>query len=176
MESHEITTDVVNAVIINNDSQDCIKLQSSSFCAVSTQDHRWVCGKYDEVPKIRKTYNIAKTGLGEYPIYRVAGNSFPDNTSITDGQLKILGWYLTDGTRHNGAYGIFLYQSTKRKKNKQVYENMISTLVAEKISYTDREDANHYHTIYISKCDFTSWMHYNFVQRVLTFEFISTLL
>lgn len=170
-----IVTDHVQALHIYPRSTEVVKFESSTFSAVSTMDHRWVVGESDEIPRIRTTRDIVKHRWPDYPILRVADNEFISDSSISDDQLKILGWFLTDGNRSDNNYGIHLYQSTKRDKNRIVYIDIVTTLHQACIEFTDYSKDSVYHEIYLKKSEFTYWMWNTFINRCLTFEFISRL-
>lgn len=170
-----IVTDHIQSVHVYLQSTEVVKFESGTFSAVSTMDHRWVVGESDEIPRIRTTRDIVKHKWPDYPILRVADNEFISDNSISDDQLKILGWFLTDGNRSDKNYGIHLYQSTKRDKNRIVYDDIITTLHQAQINFTDYSRDNVYHEIYLKKSEFTYWMWDTFIDRCLTFEFISRL-
>ena len=173
--NHEIVMDKVNAVHIYNEKQEIIRFESPTFSAASTRNHRWVVGTSDEIPYIKFTENIYKNKWPDYPILRVANNSFEDNPDISDNILKLLGWVMTDGCIEKNRYGIHIYQSTKRHKNSDVYSDMINTLDELDIDITDNCRDGIYHEIYLKKCDITKWIYDTFPNRILSFNFVSTL-
>lgn len=174
LDKQQIVEDVVEAVHIYDEPQDVVRFESSTFSAVSTMNHRWVVGESDKVPKITTTEDICQhkwTGQ----ILRIADNSIESRCNLSDAELKVLGWYFTDGSRTNSCYGIRLYQSTNRKKNSCVYRDMISTLKHIGVDYTDYVRGECRHDIYLKKNTFTSWMWDTFPSRCPTFYFISSL-
>lgn len=175
LSTHEIVDDVVQAVHIYDRPTEVVRFESPTFSSVSTWDHRWVAGEADEVPRIRTSREIFSHKWPDYPILRVADNSFEANDDISDEQLKILGWFFTDGNRGGPHYAIHLYQSVRREKNAAVYEDMISTLSSASIECTDACRDGYYHEIYLKQNDFTKWVWDEFTDRIPTFDFISTL-
>lgn len=175
MDTHQIVEDAIEAVHIYDEPQEVVKFESATFSAVSTMNHRWVVGDSKSIPKIKTTADVYKHVWPDYPILRIADNSIPSSCNLSDTELKILGWYLTDGNRTPSQYGIHLYQSTRRDKNAQVYQDMISSLSCAGVEYTDYSRDGIYHEIYLKKNTFTTWMWSTFSDRYLTFEFISSL-
>lgn len=175
LKSHEITDDVVQAVHVYNEPTEVVRFESPTFSAASTMEHRWVVGEYDEIPRIKQTKNIFNNNWPDYPIIRVANNSFEDDRQFTDDQLKIIGWIMTDGSIEKKQYSIHIYQSVRRNKNKEVYEDIMHTLVSAGVHFTDSCRRDYYHEIYLKKNDFTDWVHKNLSDRVMTFDFISRL-
>ena len=175
LRTHEIVRDSVLAIHDSPEETEVVEFNTPTFSAVSTMDHRWVVGESDEVPRIKTTANIYNNAWPDYPILRVADNSFEDNSSITDAQLKILGWIMTDGTIEKSVYGIHLYQSTRRTKNNEVYPDMIRTLDEASIEYTDACRDGQYHEIYLKKNSFTAWVKDSFPDRVLSHAFVDSL-
>ena len=90
--------------------------------------------------------------------------------------LKFIGWYVTDCGRKPDCYGILMYQSTRVTKNAEVYEDMVATLgrlgVLGSIS-TNKH--SHCQCIYVRKSEFTKWVYDSMPDRILTFDFISSL-
>lgn len=175
LDSHTIVFDTVLNVHNYPGDTEVVRFESPTFSAVSTMEHRWVVGYHDEVPRIKQTKNIWKNKWPDYPILRIADNSFDDNLEYSDDMLKLLGWVVTDGYRERNRYGLSLYQSTSKSKNKQVYEDMISTLNRLNIGITDYSKDGIYHEIYLKKDNITSMLYTNFPERELTFDFVSTL-
>lgn len=175
MDSHQIVRDTVNAVLNYPDVQEVVEFDTPTFSAVSTMNHRWVVGESDEVPKIKFTHNIYNNKWPDYPILRVGDNSFESNKNISDDELKILGWILTDGSIGKPNYSIHLYQSERQEKNKCVYYDMVSTLANAGVDVTDVCKGGFYHEIYLKKNPFLKWVWDNFPDRLLTFDFINTL-
>lgn len=175
LDTHKIVRDTIQAVHIYPGSRSAVSFDSPTFSAISTMDHRWVVGEYDEVPRIKQTRDIYSHKWPDYPILRIADNSFEPNPNISDDELKVLGWIMTDGNIGGPHYAIHLYQSVKRQKNKEVYADMISTLKSASIEVTDRCKDGYYHEIYLKQNTFTKWVWDTFPDRVLSFEFISTL-
>ena len=170
-----VVEDVINDIFVYEDEQDGINFETPTFSSVSTWNHRWVVGNSKEKSKIKSTSNIYKNKWPDYPILRVADNSFEDNASISDGQLKVLGWIMTDGSFGRPHYSMHIYQSTKKKKNKYVYEDMLRTLNDIGQPFNDYSRDGIYHEIYLYDTKFTRWVYDTFVERFLTFEFVSTL-
>ena len=175
LDSHQITQDIVNSVLVYPGEHEVVEFNSPTFSSVSTMQHRWVVGESDEIPRIKLTENIYKNKWPDYPILRVADNSFEANSSVSDPELKVLGWIMTDGNIGRPHYAIHLYQSTKREKNKQVYDDIISTCNIAGIQVTDACKDGYYHEIYLKQNSFTKWVWDTFPNRVLSFEFVSTL-
>jgi len=176
IEKNKVTRDHIQDIIISEGDHEVVKFNSSTFNAVSTMNHRWVVCTSKESPKIVETEKIYKHKWPDYPILRCGDNEFEPNLEFTDNQLKFIGWALTDGqidTKHNC---IFLYQSTRKTKNATVYHDMIDTMDALGIAYTDRiYNDPLYHDIYVKKCEFTSKVCNMFPNRVLTYEFLNSL-
>lgn len=175
MDTCEITQDSVQAVHIYEENFDVIQFKSPTFESVSTLDHKWVTCESTEKPRFITTEHINKNRWPDYPILRIADNSFSDNDSYSDDTLKLIGWLLTDGHFEKNCYGVHLYQSTRRSKNECVYRSMIETLNHLNIQYTDSIYQEVYHDIYLFKCDITSQICQDFPDRSLTTEFILSL-
>ena len=175
MNTHQIVEDVIEAVHIYDEPQEVVKFESTTFSAVSTMNHRWVVGESGEIPKIKTTADIYKHKWADCQILRISDNSITSNCDLSDTELKILGWYFTDGSHATPYYGIRLYQSTNSDKNAQVYQDMISSLNHLGIEYTDYVRADVRHDIYLKKNPFTYWVWSEFPDRCPTFEFISSL-
>lgn len=175
LQTQQIVDDSITAIHIYDGPQEVVSFESPTFSALSTYEHRWVVGEYDEIPRIKLTRDIWNHKWPDYPILRVADNSFPDNPNISDNELKILGWIMTDGSIESKQYSIHLYQSVKKKKNAIVYEDMIQTLSSAGIQINDACRDGYYHEIYLKKNQFTNWIKTTFPNRVLSFDFISTL-
>lgn len=175
LQSHEIVEDHIQQVHIYPGTTDVVRFDTPTFSAVSTPDHRWVVGEYDEVPRIKTTRDIVTHKWPDYPIIRVANNSFAPNPDFSDDELKLVGWVMTDGSIGKKAYAIHLYQSIKRTKNAEVYQDMICTLDRLGIQYTDACRDGYYHEIYLKKSSLTKWIRDTFPDRVLSFEWVSTL-
>ena len=175
MNTQHIELDTVLSIYDNPDVTDVVRFKSQSFEMVSTEDHRWVVGKHNEVPYIKTTADICRHKYADYPILRVADNNLQDNPNMTDDMLKFIGWYMTDGTRNSTRYGIRLYQSTTQDKNRIVYESIIRVLRRLQLPFTDTESRPSEHTIYVGKTEFTEWVYNTFPDRILTYSFISTL-
>lgn len=175
MTDHCIVSDRIQAIHVSENNTDVVRFDSTTFSAVSTLDHRWVVGESDEVPRIKTTDDINKHKWPDYPILRVADNQFQDDEDLTDDQLKILGWFFTDGNRGGPHYAIHLYQSTRRKKNADVYADMTNTLSAAGVEVNDACRDGFYHEIYLKQDKFTGWIWYTFPDRILTFDLVSRL-
>lgn len=175
LQTQQIVDDSITAIHIYDGPQEVVSFESPTFSALSTYEHRWVVGEYDEIPKIKFTRDIWNHKWPDYPILRVADNSFSDNPNISDNELKILGWIMTDGSIESKQYSIHLYQSVKKKKNAIVYEDMIQTLSSAGVQINDACRDGYYHEIYLKKNQFTNWIKTTFPNRVLSFDFISTL-
>lgn len=176
MTSNTIEKDHINEIFYYPEEVDTVQFKSQSFEAVSTLDHRWVTGEYDKTPKFRTTQDLCKLKW-PYPILRTAGNQFEDNPNISDLELKLLGWIMTDGTMKIPTNGVSLFQSTAKPKNACVFEDMLNTLTALNFAHVvrDRKDCDAYHEIYINKNKFTSWVYDTFPNRVLSWDFVNTL-
>ena len=177
IESNSIEFDEIINMNVFAQQTECMKWKSSAFSAISTMNHRWVVQSWDKPSRIIETERISRVGLGEYPILRVADNTFESTDSYTDDQLKFIGWVLTDGHFKLKPYRFFIYQSTRREKNNKIYSDMVSTLDRLGLKYTDRIHPNDpcYHSIYIHQCEFTMSIMEKFPLRVLTSEFIQSL-
>ena len=175
LKSQEIVQDSVQHVHIYPEDTSVVKFESPTFCAVSTLQHCWVVSEYDEIPRIKTTEDICRHKWPDYPIIRVANNSFEDNPYFSDDALKLIGWVMTDGSIEKKAYAIHLYQSTKRKKNAEVYQDMIATLDNLSVEYTDACRDGYYHEIYLKKNPLTKFIRDTFPDRILTFDWVSTL-
>lgn len=175
MTDHCIVSDSIEAIHISNQLSPVVRFDSPTFSAVSTLDHRWVVGEADEIPRIKTTRDINRTKWPDYPILRVADNQFREDEDLTDAQLKILGWFFTDGNRGGPHYAIHLYQSTRRQKNAEVYADMIATLSAAGVEVTDACRDGLYHEIYLKQTTFTAWIWHTFPDRCLTFDLVSRL-
>lgn len=175
LSAHEIVKDTVLAIHDNSELTEVVEFDTPTFSAVSTPEHRWVVGEADEIPRIKTTANIYKNSWPDYPILRVADNSFEANPNVTDAQLKVLGWIMTDGNIGKPVYAIHLYQSVRREKNSAVYQDMIRTLAEASIQVTDACRDGYYHEIYLKKNEFTKWVWDTFPDRVLSHEFINSL-
>lgn len=175
LEDMRIVKDEVKGIHVYEDETDVVRFDSPTFSSVSTLDHRWVVGESDEIPRIKLTRNIYQNTWPDYPILRVADNDFDENPNISDDELKVLGWIMTDGHIEMNQYSIHIYQSTKKQKNEHVYRDMISTLSSAGIDFTDYSRDAVYHEIYLKKGKFTSWVYSSFKDRNLTFEFVSSL-
>ena len=176
MDSGFIERDTITNLNIYHEPVECMKWKSQAFSAVSTMNHRWVVQSWDKPSRIMDTEHICRSKWGDYPILRVADNQFAKN-SYTDDELKFIGWVLTDGHFVERPYRFFIYQSSRRDKNRKIYEGMISTLDRLGLSYTDQIPTHDpmYHSIYIHKCDFTMEVISKFPLRELTYEFINSL-
>lgn len=177
MEKNQITLDTVKQVHIYEGTQDVVRFKHFCFDAMSTPEHRWVCQQQNQPSRFVTTEHICKNKWPDYPILKIADNSFEDNVNISDAELKLLGWLMTDGsyTPPTKPYHMNLHQGTRATKNLTVYNEMISVLGELEYSYNDLLRNDGYHDIYINKCSFTDWVRHTFPNRVLTFEFISTL-
>lgn len=178
LDTHEIVQDEVTDITISHEPTEAIQFKSPTFDAISTLNHRWVVGEADEVPRIKFTHNIFKNKWPDYPILRVADNSFEDTCKYSDAELTLIGWILTDGHYHKPYYGLEIFQSTNKQKNLDVYNHMISVLDELGLTYADKVDEKHdpgYHTLYINKCDLAAKIMDEFPDRVLTSEFIQSL-
>lgn len=174
METNMIVMDVVNEVFYYPEVTDTVRFKTQTFDVVSTHGHRWVVGEYDHKPRIKTTEDLCNLKW-PYPILRVSSNQFVDNPSISDLELKLLGWLMTDGSLCSSIQGVQLYQSCSRPKNTCVYKDMLTTLDALGFAYTDTIRNDVYHDIYIKKNDFTSWVSDTFSNRILSWEFVGTL-
>lgn len=173
MSTECITTDTINAIHIYEGTFDTMRFNHSSFDAVSTLDHRWVCQESNAKAKFDTTNHISSVKWPT-PILRMADNNLSENNKILDNQLKVIGWTLTDGY-YNGKQAIILYQSESSNRKKAIYNDMIKTLVSLNLQFTIRNRTEFYHEIYINACDFTNWIRSTFKERTLTFDFVSTL-
>lgn len=174
MTNNTIVTDSISEVFYYPDEYDTYKFKSQSFEVVSTPEHRWVVGEYDQKPRIKTTAELCNMKW-PYPLLRVANNQFSENPEISDNQLKLLGWIMTDGSLLSDKQGVRIYQSTNKSKNMMVYNDMISTLNDMQYFYSDsiRNEVNH--TIYVKKNEFTSWVYATFPNRILSWDFVSSL-
>lgn len=179
LEDRCIESDHVSDVHIYPGETDVIEFETPTFSAVSTPDHRWVCEWGSNVGFIT-TEHIDRNVWPDYPILRISDNRLnQENLPVYEEQfhnwLKVVGWFLTDGCRTPNVYGIHLYQSTSKVKNSIVYFDMVSTLNALGIPFTDYTKDDIYHEIYLKKCDFTAKIYDLFPDRCLTYDFISSL-
>lgn len=171
-----ITRDNIADIIISEGEHEVVEFKSPAFSAVSTMNHRWVSSTYNQKPRFCNTSNIYNNKWPDYPILRVAGNEFKDNPNYSDLQLKFIGWAVTDGTIDSTNKFVSLYQSTRKKKNKEVYDDMIATMNSLGLKYTDKcYSSPYYHEIYIKHNPFTDHLCEIFPDRRLTFSFVSTL-
>ena len=175
LDTNCITRDTVLDVLINRGSQEMIQFETPSFSAISTPNHRWVTQESGGKVKLKDTSVIYQHKWPDYPILRVAKNNFVDNPDYTDNQLKVLGWVMTDGTIDYARRHVLLYQGVNRDKNRDVYLDMIATLDAMGVPYTDNCRADGYHSIYIKESSFKDFVLTTFATRSLSFEFISGL-
>lgn len=177
MDTNTVTTDYVQNVHIYEGTYDTIQFRHSCFNAISTPNHRWVCQSSGKSSRFITTEHIDKNKWPDYPILKIADNTFADNPNISEYQLKLLGWLMTDGSYSvpDSPYHMNIYQSENKPKNKKVYLEMISTLTELGIVYKDNSRFPGYHEIYLNKCDFTDWVRHTFPDRTLTFDFITTL-
>ena len=177
IDTKSVERDVITNITVSHDKVNVMRFKSSAFESVSTMNHRWVVCESDGVPKIVDTAKICKNGYGDYPILRVGDNNFVQSNSYSDDELKVIGWFLTDGYfRTDPSYVVRLYQTTKRPKNLAVYNDMISTISRLGLQFSDNVSKDgYYHSIYLNKCDFTLKLISDFPNRELTSDFISTL-
>lgn len=174
LDTNTVVRDTVNNIHYYPESHDTVRFSTATFDVISTPEHRWVVGDSDMQPRIKTTQELCNLKW-LYPILRVGNNNFEDNSDITDDQLKLLGWIMTDGSLCSSTQGMRIYQSSAKPKNKQVYADMIATLEALSYAYTDYSRYKDYHEIYIKKNSFTDWVRTTFSARTLTMEFISSL-
>jgi len=175
LDQNSIVVDSIEQVHVYPGTHEVIEFDTPTFNAVSTRDHRWVVCESNEAPRFKTTENIFKNRWPDYPILRVEDNKLPASNTYSDAELKLIGWFLTDGYASQKQYSVELYQSTRREKNAMVYQDMIRTLDQLGLKYRDSCDENEYHTIYINKCDTTLRLLAEFPNRELTFSFIATL-
>lgn len=175
MDSHQVELDEVLKVHIYDEAVEVVNFSTPSFSASSTPEHRWVVQDSGEPVKIKTTANIEKNLWPDYPIVRVADNSFHDNPGVSDDDLRMIGWIVTDASVSGDC--ITLYQSTNRTKNEEVYRDMISMLDKYNLTYNDRVYDHNCHHIYINVCDRSRyWCKFvNNSDRILSFEFVSAL-
>ena len=174
MQTQHITNDIIKHIYIYEGNHNVIKFQHNCFNAVSTMEHRWVTQKGNQLPKFVTTEHICKNKWPDYPILKIADNEFSDNVNISDDELQIIGWLMTDGSYKNNQ-PMRLYQSEITDKKKNIYDKMINTLKSLNMKFHDTERINSYHEIYLNKCSFTDWIRTEFPNRVLTYTFISSL-
>lgn len=179
LEDRCIEFDHVSDVHIYPGKTDVIEFETPTFSAVSTPDHRWVCEWGSNVGFIT-TAHIDKNVWPDYPILRISNNRLNQEDLLVHEEqfhnwLKVVGWFLTDGCRTPDVYGIHLYQSTANVKNSIVYSDIVSTLNALGILFTDYSKDGIYHEIYLKKCDSTAKIYDLFPDRCLTHDFISKL-
>ena len=177
IDTKSVERDVITNITVSHDKVNVMRFKSSAFESVSTMNHRWVVCESNGAPKIVDTAKICKDGYGDYPILRVGDNNFVQSNNYSDDELKVIGWFLTDGYfRTDPSYVVRLYQTTKRPKNLAVYNDMISTISRLGLQFNDNVSKDgHYHSIYLNKCDFTLKLISDFPNRELTSDFISTL-
>ena len=175
LNKHSIVWDTIQHINIHEGEFEVACFDTPTFYAKSTMEHRWVVGESDETPRIKLTSNIYKNKWPDYPILRVADNNLEGCCSYTDDQLKLIGWILTDGNYSKPYYGLYIYQSTNRCKNLDVYHSMIDCLDRIGLNYKDTCRDGVYHEIYLNKCEFTSSVLKNMPDRILTSDFISSL-
>lgn len=175
VEHNRIEEDVVNDVHIYNEPTEVIDFNSPTFNASSTPEHRWAVW-YNNEARFVSTEQIERNKWPDYSIIRVGDNDFEEH-SISDTDLRMLGWVLTDASVQGDS--ITLYQSTNRGKNAQVYTQMISTLDELGLEYIDRtyEKYPGSHQICIKVSVYSRHLA-AIVQhdlRILTFDFVSKL-
>ena len=177
LNTDKIEVDTVNKVFIYNSTHDVVEFKHQNFSAVSTKEHRWVTKLSGKKARFVTTELICKHKWPDYPILKIADNNLPNNVNISNSELKLLAWMMTDGsyTTLEHSYNVRLYQSCKKAKNKQLYEDMIQTLNDMNYKYNDVSRKDNYHEIYVNMCDFTNWVRATFPDKHLTFDFVSTL-
>ena len=174
MQTQHITNDAITHIHIYEGIHNVIKFQHSSFNAVSTTEHRWVTQKGNQPPKFITTEHICNNKWPDYPILKIADNKFSDNKNISDFELQLIGWLMTDGY-YKDNQSMMLYQSENTDNKKNIYNKMISVLKSLNMDFHDRIRNNNYHEIYLNKCDVTDWIRAEFPNRILTYTFINTL-
>lgn len=177
MDKQVVELDNVRSVFNYPGTTPVVRFKSQSFDAVSTENHRWVCRGHNSSSVFVETSHIEQLKWPDYPIIRVADNNMPDNGNLSDGQLQLIGWLMTDGSYYKPGrpYHMNLCQSTKRPKGQKVYQHMVDTLSKLGYTYSDSCNDDNYHTIYVFKNEFFEWVRNTFPDRVLTFSFVSTL-
>lgn len=103
MNTQHIELDTVLSIYDNPDVTDVVRFKSQSFEMVSTEDHRWVVGKHNEVPYIKTTADICRHKYADYPILRVADNNLQENAFISDAQLMHIA---ASATEYNLSYNL----------------------------------------------------------------------
>lgn len=178
-DSNTIVRDTINDVMVYEGEFDTVEFKSQTFSAVTTSNHRWICDEKSSNHKrrivVRDTSWISRLKSGTSPIIRVADNDFSDNPDYSDSELKLYGWYLTDGYGHSKPYHVRLYQSANHPKGLRVYTDMIDTISRLGIDFTDKERNAGYHEVYLKKCAVTEKMLNLFPDRKITVEFINKL-
>lgn len=172
IERQLIEEDTIQAIHIYNEPTEVVEFKSPTFSAASTRNHRWVVCTSKETPHIKTTQDIERHKWSDFPILRVGNNKFSEY-NISDDELKLLGWVLTDGSTSQG--GITLSQSTTNPKNAAVYKDMITTLDKLGLEYTDHVHGNQEHSIYLGACDYTKQLAKAYEHRVLKPELVSNL-
>lgn len=175
IDSGKIEQDVVKDIHIFDEETNAVRFKSGTFDACSTDDHRWVVESHH---RMRFT-STKKLYEPEYPdpIVRIADNEIKGTCDLSDAELRVLGWLMTDGYYYPSGepHHMHIYQDVKRCKGMQVYEKMLESLKEASLEYTDSVKNDTYHSIYIKKSDFTEYVRSTFIDRVLTFDFVSTL-
>lgn len=177
LNSQKIELDNVLDVHITESNTEVYKFESPTFSAVCTSNHRWVVGQADGVPRIKLAENIYNNKWPDYPILRVSDNTLNElkHCVLSDNELSLLGYILTDGSFSKPYYGIHLYQSINREKNSMIYQKMKDTCDALDIQYTERLVSTGQYSLYLRKTKFLYWIWSTFTNRVLTWDFVSTL-
>lgn len=175
MTTNKIERDEVTAVHVYNEPTDVVRFKSTTFDFVSTSNHRWVVGAYDQPTQIKTTDTIQAHKNADYPIYRIADNSLADNPDYTDDMLRLVGWYVTDGSRNKKHYGIVLYQSVRKAKNKAVFDEMQATVTRMGVCGAIHSYRKYERSIYVKQNTFTQWMYTTMPDRVLDWGFLSSL-
>jgi hypothetical protein len=81
-----------------------------------------VCQKPNNHPRFVTTEHINKNKWPDYPILKIADNNFSECLNISDDEITLLGWLMTDGsyTTPEKPYHLCIYQSINTKKNKKL--------------------------------------------------------
>lgn len=175
VDSGQVVRDVIEHIWVHLGDHEVIEFDSPTFNSVTTRDHKWVVCEANQLPRFKTTENIFNNRWPDYPILRVSDNHFADNPNYVDAELRLIGWFLTDGYAAKKQYSVELYQSVKRKKGADVYASMLDVLSILGLEYRDHCDSNGYHTIYLNKCNTTLKLLSEFPNRQLTYDFVMSL-